>query len=84
MSRELENEVLVYAFEKNKAAEVRARLYSFEGHRLADIRIFARSRDDKAVKVPTSKGFAVRLEQLPALREAVEALMEEVERERSG
>ena len=64
---------VVYAFPKNSREEVRARLATFKGHRLADIRVFV--ADEHDVDRPTKRGVAIRVEDLPKLREAVEALI---------
>lgn len=65
---------LVYSFPKNAREEVRASLSTFHGHRLADIRVYVADSDD--VDHPTKKGIAVKVADLPKLREAVDALIE--------
>ena len=67
----------VYSFPKNSREEVRAQLSHFKGHRLADIRVWAVDDDD--VDVPTKRGVSVRVEQLPELLAAVQALCEAAE-----
>jgi hypothetical protein len=76
---QLEDEVLVHSFQKNARGEYRARLFTYENHRLCDVRLFAANRDGDYL--PTRKGVTVRVAQLPDLAEAVQALQEEVERE---
>src|SRR5206468_3391901 len=66
----------VYRFAKNSREEVRASLTTYRGHRLADIRVYA-ADDDGDGDHPTRKGIAVRVRDLPRLREAVEALIAE-------
>ena len=56
-----------------RRAEIRATIGAFHGHELADIRVYAHSEDGL---VPTRKGIAVRVEDLPKLCEAVDALIE--------
>ena len=63
----------VYVFSKNSREEVRACLTSFKGHRLADLRVYAADEND--VDHPTRKGIAVRVDDLPKLLEAVQALV---------
>jgi hypothetical protein len=64
---------VVYSWPKNSKEEVRAQLREYRGHRLADLRVYAADADD--VDHPTKKGLCVRVEDLPRLREAVEALI---------
>ena len=61
---------VVYAWPKNSLEEVRATLSTFKGRRLADLRVWTTDEDR-----PTKKGLAVRVEDLPRLLEAVEALI---------
>ena len=68
------SERVVYTFPKNSREEVRASLTTYRGHRLADLRVFVADEDD--VDHPTRKGIAVRVEDLPKLLAAVEALIE--------
>jgi hypothetical protein len=65
---------VVYAWPKNAREEVRATLTEYRGYRLADLRVYA---DDDGEDVPTKKGLSVRIEDLPRLREAVDALIAE-------
>ncbi|HET7857208.1 MAG TPA: transcriptional coactivator p15/PC4 family protein [Gaiellaceae bacterium] len=51
------------------------------GHRLAGITLFYRRQGEL---VPTKKGLTIRVEQLPQLRDAVEALIEEAEGQGAG
>jgi hypothetical protein len=74
-----EDEVLVYAFEKNAGSKIKARLYTFGSHRLADVRLYVTNKAGELV--PTRRGVTVRTTQLPELAAAVQALREEVERE---
>jgi len=66
-------EAPVYAFRKNAREEVRASLSTYRGYRLADLRVFV--EDEAGNSIPTRKGLAVRVEDLPALRDAVDALL---------
>ena len=68
---------VVFVFEKNSREEVRARLRTFKGHELADIRVFA-TNDDGDGDHPTKKGICVKVADLPKLLEAVRALIAEV------
>jgi hypothetical protein len=65
----------VYAWAKNSRDEVRATLSKFHGHLLADIRVWT-SDDEGDADHPTRKGISVRVEDLPKLLSAVEALLE--------
>jgi hypothetical protein len=65
-------EAPVYAFRKNAREEVRASLSTYHGYRLADLRVFV--EDEAGNWIPTRKGLAVRVEDLPALRDAIDAL----------
>lgn len=76
------DDVLVYEIDKNAGSKVRARLYTFNGHRLADLRLFVTRKAGELV--PTRWGITVRTSQLPKLAEAVETLGEEVEREQAA
>lgn len=67
-------DLVVFSFPKNAREEVRATLSTYRGHRLADIRVYVADADD--VDHPTKKGIAVKVADLPRLREAVEALIE--------
>ena len=64
---------LVYSWPKNSREEVRASLTTFRGRRLADIRCYI--ADERDVDHPTRKGLAIRVEDLPKLREALDALI---------
>jgi hypothetical protein len=69
-----EDEVEVFSFPKNASGEYRARLFTYNGQRLGDIRLFQCNKDGEYV--PTRKGVTVRVSQLPELLEAVQALIE--------
>jgi hypothetical protein len=73
---------LVACFGKNTREEVRAALTAFGGYRLADLRIWVEDREGEPC--PTKKGLAVRVEHLPALRDAVEALIAAAAEEGDG
>lgn len=63
---------LVAIVPKNSREEVRVRLSTFHGQRLADVRVFVDS-DRSDDRVPTKKGVSVQLDTLPALIEALQA-----------
>ncbi len=65
---------VVYAFPKNRNEEVRATLSTFKGRRFAHVRVYVSDEDDELH--PTRKGVAVKVEDLPKLLAAVEALIE--------
>jgi hypothetical protein len=65
---------VVYAFPKNRNEEVRATLNTFNGQRYAHVRVYVADEND--VDHPTRKGIAVKIEDLPKLLAAVEALIE--------
>jgi Transcriptional Coactivator p15 (PC4) len=64
---------VVFTFPKNSREEVRATLTVFRGHRLADLRVWRADAED--TDHPTKRGIAVRVEDLPRLLEAVQALV---------
>jgi Transcriptional Coactivator p15 (PC4) len=74
----------VYRWPKNSREEVRASLTTYRGHRLADIRVYVADDGDGDGDHPTKKGLAVRVQDLPRLREAVDALIEAHEEERAA
>lgn len=69
-----EEGAVVYRFPKNAREEVRATLSTFRGHRIADVRVYI--ADEVGDAIPTRKGLSIRIEELPALRDAVDALLE--------
>lgn len=69
----MNTDLLVFSFPKNSREEVRATLSLYRGYRLADVRVWTADEDD--VDHPTRKGIAVRVEELPKLREAIDALI---------
>lgn len=69
---------LVYSFPKNRREQVRASLTEYRGHQLADVRVYV--VDDLGQPIATKKGLSVRVEDLPRLREAVDALIDEQSR----
>jgi hypothetical protein len=70
---------IVHTWQKNGREEVRASLETFKGHRLAHVRVYV--QDEVNGPKPTNKGIAVRLEQLPKLKESVDSLIAAVEAE---
>lgn len=66
-------EATVYRFEKNSRESVLARLTNYRGLNLADLRVHVAGVDGQPR--PTPKGIAVRVEDLPKLLEAVQALI---------
>jgi hypothetical protein len=65
-------EQTVAVIRKNASDEVRIRLTEYQGHRLVDVRVYARN-PGKPEPVPTAKGVALRRELLPVLIEALTA-----------
>ena len=63
----------VYTFDKSKSEEVRASLSAWRGRTRGDTRVFATNGEGEIV--PTKKGVSVSVEDLPRLREAVDALI---------
>jgi hypothetical protein len=63
----------VFRFEKNSRETIVASLTTFEGHPLAGIRIYVENGEGD--ETPTKKGISVKVEQLPQLLEAVQALV---------
>ena len=76
-----DDERRVFEFDKNARERVVARLTEFKGHRLGDIRLFGIA-DDGVREIPTKKGICVRVEMLPKLRDAVDALIAETRKGR--
>jgi cold shock CspA family protein len=74
----VEGDLVAYRFAKNAREELRAQLREYRGHQLADLRIYV--VDELGETLPTKKGIAVRIEQLPHLLAAVSALIAEAER----
>lgn len=67
------SDVVVFSFPKNLREEVRASLGDYRGHQLADVRVYV--VDEHGDPLPTKKGISVRVEDLPQLRDAVDALI---------
>jgi hypothetical protein len=67
------NERLVASFEKNSRETVCATLATWRGQRIADLRVYVDG--DDGGPIPTRKGIAVRVEQLPDLRRLVDELI---------
>lgn len=62
---------------KNTREDLQVALTEYEQHKCADIRIYAGDGDEK---VPTRKGICIRVEQLPALRGALQQAEAEAQR----
>lgn len=75
--------MLVYAFPSSASGEVRARLYTFNGFRVAELRLHIATKGEPDLSVPTRKGVSVKAKQLYDLRAAVDSLIEEYEREQA-
>lgn len=69
---------LVYSFAKNSRETVCACIRNYRGHDLVDLRVFV---GGDLGDVATAKGLAVRVDLLPELRAAIDALIREVERD---
>ena len=67
------DEQVVHRFPKTRTEEVRASLSTYKGMRIADVRVYFFDVHDEPH--PTKKGLAIRAEDLPLLREAVDALI---------
>ena len=67
----------IYSFKKNAGETVRISLSEFKGHKLLDIRVYAKSRDT-GKEVATKKGLTVNRglakELLEGLRRAIETI----------
>jgi transcriptional coactivator p15 (PC4) len=63
---------VVYRWKRTVREDVIASIGEFRGQRLADLRCHVA---DNGKDIPTKKGISVRVEDLPKLREAVEALI---------
>jgi Transcriptional Coactivator p15 (PC4) len=68
---------IIYRFAKNSSEEVLAYTSSYKGFDLINLRVFVANGED--VDVPTPKGIALRVDRLPELRAAVDALSAAVE-----
>jgi hypothetical protein len=69
---------LVYRFEKNSREQVRATLTEWGGHTVADLRVWIGQGADAHA---TRKGLTLRVEHLPELQRAVDALTAALEAE---
>jgi hypothetical protein len=69
---------VVHVWRKNGREEVRASLETFKGYELAHVRVYVLGEDGAEAK-PTQKGIAVKLADLPQLKESVDRLLAEVE-----
>ena len=68
---------ILYEFRKNSRERVVARLKSYRGMPLADLRVFATIEDGhEAKEVPTSKGISICVDKLAELQAAVNALVD--------
>lgn len=65
---------VVYSFPKSRNEEVRATLNTFNGKRYAHVRVYVADEND--VDRPTKRGIALKVDDLPKLLAAVEALIE--------
>lgn len=70
---------LVHTWRKNSREEVRATLQTFKDYRLADVRVYVVAENEEPK--PTRKGIAVRVVDLPKLKQSVDALVAAVEAE---
>jgi hypothetical protein len=73
-----DRDIVVYQWAKNRSEVVHAVLSTYNGHRLADLRVYVADEDGEPH--PTRKGLAIRVEDLPRLRAAVDALIATEER----
>jgi len=64
---------IVFVFRKNARELVGASLEVFKGRRVADVRVYVAGENGEPRR--TKKGICVRVEDLPKLREAVDALI---------
>ncbi len=64
---------------KNVVEELRVGLSEYHGYHLINCRIWANYRSPLEERLPTRKGFALRVEQLPELIEALEVAREEAQ-----
>lgn len=69
---------LIAEFNKNASEVVRVQLTEYDSRLLLDIRVWV-LKDGKD-HVPTRKGIALRVEQVGALKEAIEKAAEEIEK----
>jgi hypothetical protein len=70
---------VVHTWPKNAHEDVHATLGTYQGHQLASIRVYV--VDENEQLRPTKKGISVRVEDLPKLKESVDALVAAVELE---
>ena len=62
---------IIGTIRKNAKEEIRVALDEYRGVQLCDLRVFASFDDGDAERKPTKKGIAFRVEQLPALIDAL-------------
>ena len=70
---------IIHTFVKNSAERVEARLRTYKGHKLADLRVCWNSKGD--TWAPTRKGLCISVLKLGDLEEAVKLLRAAVEGE---
>ncbi len=63
----------VFSFQRTKREQVRALVYNYKGNRYADLRVYWLDEEAGEYK-PSKKGAVVRVDQLPALAQAVQAM----------
>jgi Transcriptional Coactivator p15 (PC4) len=73
---------VVFEWAKSRDESIRATLSTFHGRRRVDLRIYYADADD--VERPTKRGISIPVEDLPKLREAVEAFEAALAEERAA
>ncbi|MDJ0762982.1 MAG: transcriptional coactivator p15/PC4 family protein [Myxococcota bacterium] len=68
---------VVATFKRNPTEEVRAGIKEFKGRRYIDLRIYY--MDDKGEWKPTRKGISLATDFMPELRQAVDAIEQELQ-----
>ncbi|PWR24214.1 transcriptional coactivator p15/PC4 family protein [Zavarzinia aquatilis] len=66
-------EAMIAEIVKNRRETVRVSLSEYEGHDLANLRVWFRAEDDQMR--PGKAGLALRIDRVPALIEGLQALM---------
>ena len=71
---------LIAEFNKNASEVVRVQLSEYDGKQLLDIRVWV--ENNKGDSIPTRKGISLRIDQVEALKEAIDKAAEEVKSEK--
>ncbi len=77
MSSSEDSDPTISIIVKNAIEELRVGISEYHGHQLINCRIWANYHSPLEERLPTRKGFALRIEQLPELIEALQVAQDE-------